>query len=104
MGRRVNVTPAIVAWRKENPLRLWLDEKPGRFALLMAEVAITKSGVFAWLHGVALPKPSTMLQLADLTGIEPRDWLEWWVSRPGPVAIQTPDGGGATKRRRSTPC
>lgn len=87
MTRKIVLNEDIRRWRSECPLYAWKRAKPGRLKVLMTRLPVSKSGIFAWLHGIALPRPELMLELEKFTHISPKAWLLWWCDRP-----KGPDG------------
>jgi hypothetical protein len=87
MTRKIVLNEEIRRWRSECPLYSWKRAKPGRLKVLMNRLPVSKSGIFAWLHGIALPRPELMLELEKFTHITPKAWLLWWCERP-----RGPDG------------
>lgn len=79
------VTPEIEAWRKTNPLRLWIDSKPHGFVTELAQKLglMSRKTIYAWLAGKSLPPADTLLRVCDMAKVGFREYIRWWEAHPG---------------------
>jgi transcriptional regulator with XRE-family HTH domain len=82
----IDCTPEIEEWRKQNPIRRWLDEKPrprgARIKLLSEKLGVTKSALYRWMHGENLPDVQRMQATMTIVRSSITEYMRWWNRMP----------------------
>ncbi len=105
--KKVEPTPAIVAWRKANPIRKWIDAKPkprgARIAYLVKELGVVRYAVYRWMHGVNLPDTARFSAILAIVRCSAATYMKWWNSMPQEerLCVVQPHGETVDSDRRS---
>lgn len=86
MTARLKKSPEVDEWLSRCPLRLWYESKTDKrdaFQKLMKRTGVkSKSAIYAWMYGLALPHLDRMYAMRPMTNITVEKWLKWWKQKP----------------------